>query len=328
MFQRIQHFFNTLSTNWSDDPGARGAAKMAAGGVLVAEGVFGVVRGRSGGKRQRGGLLGGIFGIVFGIIFINVAGFMEGTKIQDPVQTTGEIVAAERAGTNDDGQQMYRERIAYEVDGRRYEITSRGRQSWQPNVGAEVDVVYSASDVSNGQRVGGAFDWGIRAFSWTGWFIVVTSVFSLIISIALIIFGIWLFQQGRADRRMSGEDRSFFGDLFAIAKDVRAGNMDVTQTAAGVTGKSQGAAPDASTGAGAGAGVGSEAGGIMGAAMRAAGMNPQSGAATPSSPQDNAGAPEPTTAAAPPGWMLDPDDDTMLRWWNGEAFTEQRRPRD
>ncbi|MCC5977364.1 MAG: hypothetical protein JJU21_04840 [Salinarimonas sp.] len=30
MFQRIQHFFNPLSTNWTEDPGARGVAKMAA----------------------------------------------------------------------------------------------------------------------------------------------------------------------------------------------------------------------------------------------------------------------------------------------------------
>lgn len=305
MFQRIQHFFNTLATNWSEDPGARGAAKMTAGGVLVAEGVFGVVRSRRGrnGNRQRGGILGGIFGIVFGLIFINVGGFIQGPGIEDAVETTGEIIAAERAGTSgDNDQQMYRARIAYEVDGQRYEITSRGRQSWRPNVGSEVDVIYSVADPRDAHQVGGVFDWGTRAFSWAGWFVLITSVFSLLISIALIGFGIWLFRQGRADRRLSGEERSFFGDLFAIARDVRTGNVDVGQTAAGM------------------AGAGEGSGGWSGAAT-----SPQ----PVPSPQPAQGATSsPASAAAPPGWMLDPEDDTMLRWWDGQQFSEQRRPRD
>lgn len=305
MFQRIQHFFNTLATNWSEDPGARGAAKMTAGGVLVAEGVFGVVRSRRGrnGNRQRGGILGGIFGIVFGLIFINIGGFIQGPGIEDAVETTGEIIAAERAGTSgDNDQQMYRARIAYEVDGQRYEITSRGRQSWRPNVGSEVDVIYSVADPRDAHQVGGVFDWGTRAFSWAGWFVLITSVFSLLISIALIGFGIWLFRQGRADRRLSGEERSFFGDLFAIARDVRTGNVDVGQTAAGM------------------AGAGEGSGGWSGAAT-----SPQ----PVPSPQPAQGATSsPASAAAPPGWMLDPEDDTMLRWWDGQQFSEQRRPRD
>ena len=311
MFQRIQHFFNTLATNWSEDPGARGAAKMTAGGVLVAEGVFGVVRSRRGrnGNRQRGGILGGIFGIVFGLIFINVGGFIQGPGIEDAVETTGEIIAAERAGTSgDNDQQMYRARIAYEVDGQRYEITSRGRQSWRPNVGSEVDVIYSAADPRDAHQVGGVFDWGTRAFSWAGWFVLISSVFSLLISIALIGFGIWLFRQGRADRRLSGEERSFFGDLFAIARDVRTGNVDVGQTAAGM------------------AGAGEGSGGWSGAATS---PQPAPSPQPVPSPQATQGATSsPASAAAPPGWMLDPEDDTMLRWWDGQQFTDLRRPRE
>ena len=303
MFQRIQHFFNTLSTNWSEDPGARGAAKMTAGGVLVAEGVFGVVRGRTGrnGRRQRGGLLGGILGIVFGIIFINVAGFVEGPGIDDPVEITGEVVAVERAGTSGENDTpMYRTRIAYTVDGESYEFSPRGRSSWRPNVGADVDIAYSRSNPANAKRIGGIEEWAPQIFGWAGWFVVVTSAFSLLVSIALIIFGIWLFRQGRADRRLSGEDRSFFGDLFAIAKDVRAGNMDIAETAAGMAGAAQGSGQ---------------------------GANSARATAPAARQPDSAPAPS-TTAAAPPGWMLDPEDDTMLRWWDGQRFSEQRRPRD
>lgn len=298
MFQRIQHFFNTLSTNWSDDPGARGAAKMAAGGVLAAEGVFGVVRSRRGrnGNRSRGGILGGVFGIVFGLIFINLGGFIQAGAIEDAIETTGRVVAVERAGTSgENNTQMYRTRISYVVDGETYEFSPRGRSSWRPNVGAEVDVAYSQSNPSNAQRIGGVYEWGPRAFAWAGWFVLITSVFSLLISIALIVFGIWLFQQGRADRRLSGEERSFFGDLFAIARDVRAGNVDISQTAAGMAGAAQGTGTAPATA--------------------------PSGAQPPP-------APAAASAAAPAGWMLDPDDSTMLRWWNGEQFTEQRRPRD
>lgn len=289
MFQRIQHFFNIIATSWSEDPGARGAAKMAAGGVLVAEGVFGVVRRRRDrdGNRQTGGLLGGVFGVVFGLVFINIAGLIQETGIGDAVETTGEIIASERAGTSgENNQQMYRARIAYEVDGQRYEITSRGRSSWEPTVGAEVDVVYSPANPRNAQQVGGMLDWGTSAFTWVGWFVLVTSVFSLLISIGLIVFGIWLFQQGRADRRLSDEGRGFFGDLVSIAKDVRAGNLDISQTAAGAAGSDQGA------------GLG--------------------GMPAPTSP----------SSAPPPGWMIDPQDKDMERWWDGQLFTEQRRPRD
>ncbi|HMB09407.1 DUF3592 domain-containing protein [Saliniramus sp.] len=299
MFQRIQHFFNTLATNWSEDPGARGAAKMTAAGVLVAEGVFGVVRGRTGrnGRRQRGGILGGVLGIIFGIIFINVGGFVEGSGIDDPVEITGEVVAVERAGTSGENDTpMYRTRIAYTVDGESYEFSPRGRSSWRPNVGADVDVAYSRSNPANAKRIGGIEEWAPQIFGWAGWFVIVTSAFSLLVSIALIVFGIWLFQQGRADRRLSGEDRGFFGDLFAIARDVRAGNMDIAETAAGMAGAAQGSG--------------------------------QPAAAAPAQPAANAASAPAATASAPAGWMLDPADESMLRWWDGQQFTELRRPRD
>lgn len=52
--KRIRHFLNTIQTSWSEDPAARGAAKMTAGAILVGEGLFGVARRVvSGGGRTR-----------------------------------------------------------------------------------------------------------------------------------------------------------------------------------------------------------------------------------------------------------------------------------
>lgn len=271
---------------------------MTAGGVLVAEGIFGVVRGRRGrnGERQRGGLLGGILGIVFGVVFINIAGFISEPAVDDPVEITGQVVDVERAGTSGENDtQMYRTRIAYTVDGESYEFSPRGRSSWRPNVGTEVDVVYSRSNPERAKRIGGIEEWGPRMFAVAGWFMLLTAAFSLIISIALIVFGIWLFRQGRADRQRSGEDRGFFGDLAAIARDVRAGKMDVAQTAAGTAGGGQGPG--------------------------------QPDAAGPARSETNGAVAKANPAVAPPGWMLDPTDDSMLRWWDGQSFTDQRRPR-
>ena len=75
MFHRIQHFFNATTTSRSEDPGARGAAKLSAGGMLVVEGIFGVVRRRRdrNGNRQTGKILDGLFELVF----INIARFIE-----------------------------------------------------------------------------------------------------------------------------------------------------------------------------------------------------------------------------------------------------------
>ena len=149
-FSASSNFFNTLSTNWSEDPGARGAAKMTAGGVLVAEGVFrrGAVAGPDAtDDGSEAALLGGVLGIIFGIIFINVAGFVEGPGIDDPAEITGHVVAVERAGTSGENDTpMYRTRIAYTVDGESYEFSPRGRSSWRPNVGADVDIAYSRSN--------------------------------------------------------------------------------------------------------------------------------------------------------------------------------------
>ncbi len=71
--RRLNHLGNVLQTHWSEDPAIRGKAKMLGGALLVAEGVFGLIRGGAGttkkGKQRRGrvgGLIGGSVLLVAG----------------------------------------------------------------------------------------------------------------------------------------------------------------------------------------------------------------------------------------------------------------------
>ncbi len=242
--KRIRHFLNTLQTNWSEDPAARGAAKMTAGAVLVAEGLFGVARGaanRVRGRRKNGpgGLLGGIISVCVGVVVIGIGLFMAPEDLPDQVNTQGEIVDVE-SRRNSEGQTMHTPVYAFEVDGREYRFSAMGSSSVRPTIGQSVDIAYSESDPRNARRtdgIEGAFHW---IFIGVGALVVVTALFSLAISVALIVLGIMLFRSGRADRKAAGETGSFFSDLMSIASKASSGEIDVEQTAVGQPGSSQG----------------------------------------------------------------------------------------
>ena len=299
MFQRIQHFFNTLHTNWSDDPAARGAAKMAAGALLVVEGLFGVVRSsrrRSrNGKRQVGGILGGVVGIVVGVVFIYVGGMVAPTMPEGSIDTTGVITdIAERRGS--DGDTMYSPVITFETqDGQTHEFTQGMRSSSRPTIGDEVSVSYPPDNPQGARRTDGMAAMFPRVFTTVGVISIVGSVISLVISIALIVFGVMLFRQGRADRARAGVTNGFFADLFSLATRARTGELTAEQTAAGQKGASQG---DIAT-------------------------DPREGGSAPAPSEQ----PAPAPAAPPAEWYLDPDDETMLRWWDGTSWTDLRKPR-
>jgi hypothetical protein len=242
--KRIRHFLNTLQTNWSEDPAARGAAKMTAGAVLVAEGLFGVIRrgvSRVGGRRRKGkgGLLGGIIGVVIGIVFIVVGSAMGPTELPDEVSTQG-VISDVETSRNDEGNTMYSPVYSFEVDGREYSFGSSMRSSSRPTIGQQVDIAYSASNPENARRTDGLESRIHWAFIGSGIFVLLMSLVSLAISIALIVFGIMLFRSGRADRKSAGETGSFLSDLMSIAQRASSGEIDIDRTAVGQAGSAQG----------------------------------------------------------------------------------------
>ena len=245
--KRVQHFFNTIQTNWSEDPAARGAAKMTAGAVLVAEGLFGVIRSgarrvsRRGRRNNKsvGGILGGIIGVVVGVVFIVIGSAMAPAELPDEVATQG-VIADVETSRNSDGDRMYSPIYSFEVDGREYTFGSSMRSSSRPTIGQEVEIAYSASDPRNARRTDGLESKVHWAFIGGGIFVLLMSLVSLAISIALIVFGIILFKSGRADRKAAGETGSFFSDLMSIARRASSGEIDIERTAAGQSGSEQG----------------------------------------------------------------------------------------
>lgn len=242
--KRIQHFFNTLQTNWSQDPAARGAAKMTAGAVLVFEGVFGVLRQRRGsraknGKKKAGGLLGGIIGLVVGIAFIVVGSAMSPDELPDERSTEG-VIANIVTGENRDGETRFRAVYEFEADGQTYSFESSMQSSTRPRPGQSVMIAYSASDPRNARRTDGLESKVHWLFLGGGIAVLLMSLFSLAVSIALITFGILLFRSGHADRKSAGESAGFFSDLVSLAKSAGRGEIDIDRTAVGQPGRQQG----------------------------------------------------------------------------------------
>lgn len=318
--QRIRHFFNTVGTNWSDQPAARGAAKMAAGAVLVAEGLFGVVsnrfrrRGKSGSK---GGLFGGITALFIGAIFMVVGLVFLAPDIPDDEQTTTGTVVDVRTGTNSDGETTFSPIYSYEVGGREYTLRSSVSSSRRPTVGSTVEVGYSAADPNNARRIGGIegnFHW---IFFGAGAFVFLSGLFHVLISLLLIGFGIKLISDGRKDRADAGEQKQgFFKDLFSLARRVSSGEVDVSTTAAGNRGSSPGQPEQAYA-----ALVGAAAGGGPGTGMTAGQAQPHR-QPDPTYPPG----PAPAPVGPPAGWYPAPDGSGNQQWWDGAAWTEHTAP--
>lgn len=229
--KRIRHLFSSLSTTWSSDPAARGAAKMAAGAALLAEGLFGVISSVGDhmspwrqGRRGPGGLMGGCIGMIFGAVFIAVGMWMKPATGVDQTRTTGRIVEVESKHKTGGGA-SYSPVYAYTVEGREYQIHSSVSSGSRPKIGQSVEITYSKSDPQDARRsdgVEGKFHW---FFIGAGGLVLALSFFSVVISLLMVVFGSWLIIRGRADRKSIQASSGFFSDLFSLVKGARSGDV-------------------------------------------------------------------------------------------------------
>jgi hypothetical protein len=235
VFDRMQHLFNALSTQWASDPAARGAAKMTAGVILMVEGLFGPLRG--GGTKGSGGLVGGIVGVVVGVIFIGLGQWMT-PHFEDGILVEGQIVDV-REGVSE-GRASYSAVYAYSVGGEEFRFTSSSSSSSRPILGDPAQIVYSAREPRNAYRADGVDGHMPKIFMGLGGLVAVLASFSLIVSIVLLSIGIWLFRSGRRDRQSAGESGGFWADFISLAGRARRGDIRVHETAVGIQGPSQG----------------------------------------------------------------------------------------
>lgn len=217
MISKIKSVFDSLKTNWSSDPAARGAAKMAMGAAFLAEGIFGFVRGsRQGGSNLVGALLLGLGAVVF----TSVGVYMSPDKYPDAVRVQGQISEIARV-RDSDRKYAYSPLYSYVVQGETYTLPSSITTSKRPDLGSPVDIVYSAAEPSNAYREDGMEGWFSWIFLGSGVFLALWAVVSLVISIAMIVVGFILFRDGRRERLAAGSSKGFIQDLISLVTTTR-----------------------------------------------------------------------------------------------------------
>jgi hypothetical protein len=239
MITRIHHLRNTLQTNWTADPAARGAAKVAAGAVLVVEGLFGPARAArawaSGNPRSAGGLGAGLVGVAVGLLLLIVPGLLDDTPDGVLVEVPG-VVSDVFETRDSDGERLYGAVYTYEAEGRSHDIRSSSRSSTRPAIGSEVTIAYPEADPAAGRRVDGIEGRWPLILRGVGAVVLLFALVSLTISVVLIVVGVKLFRQGRRERTAAGASRGVVAELFELVRTTDRRMLDVAATAAGVPG--------------------------------------------------------------------------------------------
>ena len=223
---KIKAILDALRTKWSSDPAARGAAKMTMGGALVAEGLFGVVRGGGGTGTS---MMGSILILIGGIIFTTVGVFMSPSEYADAVHVQGKVSEV-FSKKDSDGGQMYGSVYSYNVDGKTYTFRSSSTSSSRATIGSPVEIIYSASEPRNAYRADGMDGWMHYIMLGCGVFLLAWGSWALFMSIALVVIGIWLFRNGRKDRASVGSNTGFISDLMSFVMNSKKGEAEIKAT--------------------------------------------------------------------------------------------------
>lgn len=239
---RLNYLGNALRTRWAEDPAVRGMAKMAAGAALIVVGLFGLGGASTSsrkGKRRPGGILGNLLFLFAGGLFLAAAVSLWPDSWSDQVETDGEI-ASYRSGTSSEGRPVYRPIYRYEVDGREYGLESELTTNAEPEVGESVRIAYSASDPTQARPMDGVDAFAHWIFLGVGLGLLFIAFVSMAIGIALMVFGMRLFRDGRQDLDKPADPEASMKELRSTIDQVRSGEIALEDTAAGQVGAGDG----------------------------------------------------------------------------------------
>jgi hypothetical protein len=243
MMTRLRHLQNTLQTNWSSDPALRGAAKVAAGTVLIIEGLFGPIRAAkawvAGNTSSVSGIAGNILGVLVGLALLIGPALVNDDPAGELLEAPG-IVSGVFESHDPDGEVVYGAIYTYEVERQTFEIRSSSRSSTRPVLGTEVTIGYPETDPAGGRRVDGIEGNLLLILQGIGALVLLAALLSLAISVALVVVGIRLLHAGRRDRSEVEDSAGVIADLVSLVRTADRTTLDIAATAAGVPGQGQG----------------------------------------------------------------------------------------
>lgn len=210
------------ATSYLDDykqksPASYAAAQQAIGGVLIADGIFGLDNPL--GNKKRSGIFGSLGGVVLGVVFMfipTIFGSLSGTNkmtatTSATVVSVGAASATQNSGTsfstnsssssnsNSSSSSSCPLTVRYTVDGQEYTKQSSisSSSNCSLSVGQNITINYNPSNPAswaNDVKTIGLF---MSIFFWVGLLVVLTSLVTFVMRLLSIIFGWKILQSGR-----------------------------------------------------------------------------------------------------------------------------------
>lgn len=201
-------FFSSLKTKASsfldqyskDNPTTYAAAQQAIGGILIADGLFGLENPFDG-QKKRPGIFGTLAGMVVGVVFMLAPVFGNFIGLNKMTATTAAevVTVGQNTSPSTDGGQSCPLTVKYTVDGQEYtkqsNLQSTANCSLVP--GQQVQINYDPANPGSWAYDLKTLGLAFKVFFWVGVFALVTSMITFIIRLLSIVFGWKLLRNGR-----------------------------------------------------------------------------------------------------------------------------------
>ncbi|MBK1734750.1 hypothetical protein CKO15_05495 [Halorhodospira abdelmalekii] len=200
--KRVRNFIEAARIDWAEDAAGRGAVKALIGAVLIVAGVLSAL----------GELSGVAVGALIGALLLYLGSQLEPPEYADECSVEGEIAEVtelQRLRTAPRFRPIY----SYKVKGKSYRLPATIRTLRPPQIGTPVRIACSASEPALAHRedgIEGHLHWVAYA---AGAATVVVSLIGLLVSLVLVVAGLFAVRAGQADRSEAKQTQGLFKDL-------------------------------------------------------------------------------------------------------------------